>query len=306
MRARYIVLAAAVLLVLAATAEAAKTTYIVTNHRFNYVKLKEVKDSVAESRKMTHPAQIDELGLRTALASINLSRSYVIKKEVDSQQVFDDSALNFLAPNLATAFMQAKANEEVVFSYLSKQPLFILRNDRLNLGRAWISGNELHIRFDKLYAKVLGDTDKRGGEGEAVAKAQGLRVRLELGPGQALGVDDTDEVVLQLNYNYAENLKKPEEPKVEKTMSGQIVQPAEDNTAQSQKQVVKGEKLSKKERAKAEAQAKENLAQQMPAAEAAPAPTVKERLEALDQLKKDGLVNKKEYDEKRKEILKDL
>ncbi len=63
---------------------AAKSTYIATNHRFNYVKLKEVKASVAEERGMTHPATVDEQGLKIALEAIRLSRSFVIKKKVDS------------------------------------------------------------------------------------------------------------------------------------------------------------------------------------------------------------------------------
>ncbi|MFA4874360.1 MAG: hypothetical protein WC956_07790 [bacterium] len=309
MRAKHLVLAAAALLLLAATAEAAKITYITTNHRFNYVKLKEIKASEAESRHMTHPVNVDEVGLRTALASINLARSYIIKKEVDTQQVFDENALDFLSPALARAFAQAQPNEVVVFSYLSKQPMFILRNDRLNLGRAWISGSELHVKFEKLYAKVTGDIDRRGNEAEAIARAQGLRVKLELGPGQKLGLTDTDEVVLDINYNYAENLRKPEPSKVDKTMAGKEFPKPEGATTTdtTAPQEVKSKKLSKKEKARIEAEAKEHAAEDaQAAAAAAAAPSPKDRLQALDQLKKDGLVTKQEYDLKRKEILKDL
>lgn len=308
MKKMYLLVVAAFLFI-SVTAEAAKITYIATNHRFNSVKLKEVSKSVADVRNMTHPVQVDEVGLRAALASINLSRSFIIKKEVDTQQVFNDAAIDFLAINLAKAFSQAKSNEEVLFSYLSKHPYFIIRNDRINLGSAWISGNELHMRFDKLYAKVTLDTDKRGNEGEAISKARGLRVKLELGPGQKMGVEDSDEVVLDMNYNYADNLKKPEPttPPVEKTMSGETVQQPASEAAGAPVETLKDKKLTKKEKANIEANAKAKLAEQSAeSAVVAPAPTVKERLQALDQLKKDGLVNKSEYDAKRKEILKDL
>lgn len=279
----------------ATSAWAAKTTYIVTNHRMNYVKLKEAKGREIEERQMTHPATIDEQGLRLALASVKLSRGYLIKKEVDTQSVFDDTAIDFLAPALVKAFAGAKANEEVVFSYLSKNPMFIIRNDRINICNVWVHDNELHVKFQKLYAKVFGDTDKRGGEDRAVAQAQGLRVKLELGEGQMMGVSDPDEVVLNMNFNYA---KKPE-PKPEPvavTMAGEKM-PAE-GEASSGVAVDAGKGKKGK------------VAKKSPEAEAAPAapapPTPKERLESLEQLKKDKLINKKEYEEKRKEILKEL
>ncbi len=258
-------------------ARAEKTTYIITNHRFNYVKIKEVSGKVAAERRMTQPKQIDEQGLRAALASVNLARSYVIKKEVDSQRVFDDTAIDYLAPALVKAFAQATENEEIVFAYLSKNPIFILRNDRLNICKAWIRGDELHIKFEKLYAKVTGDVDKRGNEAREISRAMGLRVKLELGDGQKLGVTDIEEVVLDMNYNY---VKGPEEKKAPKaaTMSGE--KPAK-------------EVATKKTAAPVEAAPVQTK-------------TAKDRLEELNQLKKDGLIDKKEYDEKKKEILMEL
>jgi hypothetical protein len=296
---RLAIAAAAAIALIPALAPAKKTTYIATDHRFDFVKLSEVKESVAQERGMTHPVTIDEQGLRTALASVNLSRSYVVKKETDTQQVFDEDALNYLAPNFVRAFMQAKPNEEVVFSYLSKQPFFILRNDRLNLGRAWVTGNELHMKFEKLYAKVTGDVDKRGNEARAIANAKGLRVQLDLGPGQQMGIDNSDEIVLDMNYNYAGNLKKPEVAPIEKTMAGEVV--SEPAAAEPTPEKAAGKKAKGKE----VAAAKDAPATAEPAAATAK-PTVKERLEQLDQLKKDGLINKKEYEEKKKEILQEL
>lgn len=274
---------------------AAKTTYIVTNHRFNFIKLKEVKGRVAEERRMTHPVTVDEQGLRAALASVNLARSYIIKKEVDTQRVFDDTAIDYLAPNLVRAFSEASAGEEIVFSYLSKNPIFILRNDRLNLGQMWIHENELHIRFDKLYAKVIGDTDKRGGEAKATAESRGLRVKIEMGEGQKLGLSDPDEIVLDMHYNY---VKPPEAPKIPEpvTMAGerpQIEDPAKDADS----------KKSAKDKDKKKGKKSEDVAAEPPAP---PAPTVKERLEQLEQLKKDKLITSKDYEEKKKEILKSL
>lgn len=292
------ILSVAILCLFASTAYAAKTTYIVTNKRFNYVKLKEVDAKVAAARDMTHPATVDESGLRAALASINLSRSYLIKKEVDTQQVFDDFALNFLTPALVQAFSQASANEEVVFSYLSKNPYFVLRNDRINICQAWIHGNELHVKFGKLYAKVVGDVDKRGNEDRAISRAVGLRIKLEMGDGQKMGIDDPEEIVLDMHYDY---VKKPEAPKEPEsvTMAGEKSAPDEEGAAgQASGKKAKGKKAMKEARS----------GEQGPQI-AAPAPeqkSAKERLEALEQLKKDKLITRQEYEEKKKEILKDL
>lgn len=270
-------------------AYAAKTTYIATNHRFNFVKLKEVRGSVMESRQMTHPVTLDEQGLRTALASIKLSRSYLIKKEVDTQRIFDDTAIDFLAPALVRAFAEAGPNEQVVFSYLSKSPIIIIRNDRLNICEAWIRNDELHIKFEKLFAKITMDIDKRGNETRAIAQAQGLRVKLELGEGQNLGVSDPDEVVLNLHYNYAVKPEPEKEPEPT-TMAGEKVpQPQEPQ---------KG----------ARAKAEKGTGKEPPVTQASEPDkrSATERLKELEQLKKDKLVSKKEYEEKRKEILKGL
>lgn len=284
-------------LVFATTALAAKTTYITTNHRFNFIKLKEVGGKVAGERQMSHPATVDEQGLRAALASINLARSYLIKKEVDTQRVFDDDAINFLAPALVRAFSKAGPNEEVVFSYLSKNPFFIIRNDRLNLGQAWIHNDELHIRFDKLYAKILGDVDKRGNEAKAIAKAQGLRVQLELSTGQKLGINDADEIVLDMHTSYVK-LPEPEKPPTPITMSGE--KPAEEVAAVPAPADKKTEKSTKKEATGTKGSVPVETA-------AVPAQkTPKDRLEELKKLRQDGLIEKKEYEEKKKEILKEL
>jgi len=303
---RFAAIALAMIVVCPAVVFAAKTTYIATNHRFNYVKLKEVKSSVATERQMTHPKDLDTLGLKEALRSVKLSRSYIIKKEVDTQNVFDDDAIEFLAPNLAKAFMQANDREEVVFSYLMKNPLFILRNDRLNLGTMWISGDELHIKFSKLYAKVTGDIDKRGNEAKAIARSRGLRIRLDLGPGQNMGMSDEDELVLNLNYNYAQT---PEEakpiPTTTKTMSGDIVPVPGVGTTTKDAAGTKGGSMASTS-APAATSASASTTGTADAETAGAAGSVKDRLQSLETLKEEGLITDKEYKQKRLEILGDL
>ena len=274
-----IVLLAMVFVLMPSFAWSAKTTYIATNKRFNYVKIKEVKRSVAQRRGMTHPVQLGGQRLRSALASIKLARSYLIKKRVDTQRVFDDRATDFLAPNLIRAFAQAGPAEEVVFSYLSKNPRFIMRNDRLNIARAWVHGNELHIKFEKLYAKIFGDVDKRGGERRAISRSTSLRVRLELGPGQMMAVDDSDEVILDLGYDYAEK------PQLKEAAQGQA---AEGPAQKAKPQVTPAGNEDAQGQGRPDYQ------------------STKERLDTLDRLKKDKLITKREYKKKRLEILEGL
>lgn len=266
------------------SAFAKKTTYITTNHRLNYVKLVEVKQSVAEKRGMTHPKEIDEGKIGDILKSIKLSRRHLWSKEVDTQDAFNESSINYLTPAFARAFREAAPTEEVVFSFLMKEPLIVIRNDRINLGRAWVHDNELNIKFDKLYAKVTGNLDARGNEAKAVANARGLRIDLDLQAGQQMAVNDPEVLVVDLGHDYAADIaaaaatQTPEETKETKS------------------------KKKKKEVAKAE----EAVAAAAGTAEADKSDDMKLRLERLDHLRKEGLITGKEYKEKKKEILKDL
>lgn len=284
-----LILAALIISLLPLSALARKSTYIVTNHRFNFIKLKEVKNKVAEQKQMTHPRNIEESQIRAILESIKLSKRQLFSKDIDTQDVFNEKAIDYLAPALVRAFREASPNEEVVISYLVKQPYFIIRNDRLNIANMWIHGNELHIRFQKLYAKLLGDTDKRGRHDKQIAKAQGLRVDLDLQPGQMMAIGDDKELIVELDHNFQADLERA--ARLEK------------------KQVIPDEKTTKT--AKAETTTAASTEATAATATTTTAATVdsgdiRTRLSKLEQLRREGLINNKEYKEKKKEILKDL
>ncbi|MFA4973683.1 MAG: hypothetical protein WC683_13820 [bacterium] len=308
------IITAALVIALPISAAAKKSTYIATDHRFDFVKLTEIKPSESAALGITHPSKLDEQGLKSALESVMLARSFIIKKEVDTQRVFDDGAANYLAHNMSIAFAQAKPNEKVVFSYMQKDPVFIIRNDRLNLGEAWMQGDDLHIKFKKLYAKVTGDVDKRGNESKAVARARGLRIQLELQPGQQMAVNDVEELILNINYNYAADVQKREQqakavPTSGKTMSGEaVVLPAGEAQAAQPVEETKSKSKSKSKAKASDAEATAAAAAAAPAASAAGGAEggVEQRIRSLDSLRKEGLITDKEYKEKKKEILKDL
>ncbi|OGQ22235.1 MAG: hypothetical protein A3I05_06465 [Deltaproteobacteria bacterium RIFCSPLOWO2_02_FULL_44_10] len=253
---------------LSTPAFAKKTTYIVTNQRFDYVKLGEISLREAETRGVSHPVEVDEEKIRKALASLKFSReSFWKKSNTFDRKLFSDEAVNFLSLHLPKAFRQAKTTEEVVFSYLDKDPIVILRNDRLTIASVWVHGNELHLQFKKLFAKVSGDTDKRGNEVRAAAKAKGLRIALQIQPGQRLSQNDEKEVILDLNHDFSSNASFAEE----------------DNADEKTTKTPRAEKASTDKTF-----------------------NTKQRLEQIEQLRKDKFISQKEYDEKRKEILKDL
>lgn len=261
---------------------AKKTTYIATNQRFNFVKLEELGFKEAEQRAMTHPAELDGEKLRNALAAINLSKLFMVgDKTPESRAVFEEQALNYLVPNLVKAFAQAKANEQVVFSYLQKDPILIFRNDRLTIATAWLQGDVLNLQFNKLYAKVQGDTTQRSNTLRTSAQAKGMRVSLDLIPGQAYAANDPDTFTIDLNVDY---------------LAQKVATPASASTS------------AVKEKQKPAAMASS-------AAVSAPAPVLRqaqdersatERLQTLEELKKDKLITDEEYKAKRQEILNQL
>jgi hypothetical protein len=267
-------------ILLPATGLARKTTYIVTNKRLNYVKLVEVKASVAEEHNMSHPVDIPTSKMRDILEALTLSKEHLIGEKVDTRQVFDERAVGYLAPALSRAFREAKPNEEVQFSYVVKSPYFIIRNDRLTMIDAWVSGNELFLDFKKLYAKLSGDTDKRGNMSKIVSRAKGLRVSLDLQPGQQMASVGSRTLVVDLNY-------VPVVASTAETSSDGVKR-----TSKSKRTVDDDAAASSKEAAAVDA-----------AVDSDPATR---RLEKLDALRKRGLITKKEYKAKKKEILNDL
>lgn len=177
------------------SAYAKKTTYIYTDNRFNFVKIVEMDKKEAAAMAPDQPFVISSDKVANALKNIKLSRSFVMKKETETQEVFDSRGVTFLAPKISEALASAGAADKVVFSYLVKDPTFFMRNDSVTIGQIWVRGSEMHIKFDKILAKLSGDYDKRGDYSKVVSRARGLRIALEVGEGQSFG-DSTDEIVI--------------------------------------------------------------------------------------------------------------
>lgn len=246
----------------------AKSEYIYTDHRFNFVKMEDMSAKEAAKKAPTHPYTISEEQMRVILKDLKLSRGFIIKKDVEDQDVFNERGINFLALKLSDAFSRATDKQKIVFSYLSKEPLLILRNDRITIGSMWMKGDKMYVTFEKLMAKLLGDTDKKGDFAKIIGRAKGLRIELELDACQSYG-DTKEEIVIDtacaLGNKTPEAVEEP--AKIEKAKKEEKVAP--------------------------------------PPAPVAPM-TTRERLKELQQLKDDGLITESEFNRKKRDILKGL
>ncbi|MBI2343918.1 MAG: SHOCT domain-containing protein [Deltaproteobacteria bacterium] len=169
--------------------KAAPKNTIYTDYRLNFVKLEALSGPDLKAKAPTHPAEVSTETMSGILSTFRLSRRALMKKGkmVDEREIFDEEAINVLAPHLVEGLRRAKEHEVVVFSYLYKNPKFILRNDRLTAGKMWMTGKDLHVEFLKVYAKVTGDLSKRGYSDKLVNMARGVRIVLEPAPGMTLG-----------------------------------------------------------------------------------------------------------------------
>ena len=255
----------------------AKTTYVYTNYKLDWVKIEEARANLTGGGELSQPVIIPAEKMSSIIANLKLARSFILKKEAETQDIFSSDAAAFLGPKIADAFSKAQPNEQIDVSYLSRDARFSLKTDRITIMTMWVKNDQLHIYFNKLLAKMVGDFDKKGNYQKIIGQAKGLRVQLELSEGQSFG-ETVEELVIDLNHSAAAQAaeKKDEKPADAK----------------------KDQAVKKSEKSETPADAK---AENLPSMQ-----TPKERLQELEDLKANNLISEKEYKAKRKEILKDL
>ncbi len=272
------------------------------NNPSNYVVLEKLKIEEAEDLILNHPYTFDAKKLTDMLLSLRYNKAFILKKSVEDQQVFFDVDLieKRLAPHLVEAFQRATPEQVVVFSIVQKDPLFIIRNDRLNVVRAFVGSDGLHLSFIKNDAKLTGDYQAHTMGQRMVEQSKGLRITLEPQEGQKLSFTDPKAIILDLNYDFAalvdkktaeDEVKEAEKKRRKKT----------DSRSESQA-VTPVPPLPPPTRAPVAATPVAPAAPQKPPVEKTPAA----RLKALKELKDQGLITPYEYEAKKKEILKEL
>lgn len=235
------------------------------------------KGEVKKRGEANHPYQFSEVQLNDLLSPVRMNKKLLLSKKVVEQDVFNRPALDFLVPHLAQAFRDAKPNEEIDFAYLTHYKSILVKDDRITIIHAWVEGDTLHLNFSKLMAKLPNTYDQRGDVHKAIGKAQGVRVSLELEPGQQFG-RSTEELLVKISSQKQSVVEeKPKETQKQETVE-KIKAPAKVEPA--------------------------------PVVEAAPlileGVTLEAKLKQLKDLKNQGLITNKEYKEKRANLLKGL
>ncbi len=174
-----------------------------TNGRMDFVKLKALKEDEVKDLAPQHPVTIDLNQMKNYLLSVTVSEKDLLKKSPEIVQVFNEKSVGFLAPIMVKAFSKAQPSQVVVLSWLTKDPMFVLRNDRIVIAECWVKDDQLHMQFNKLLAKLVGDTDKKGNFNLIVDRAKGLHIRLL--PSAVLSVvgRNGSEAVIGMNGDFS-------------------------------------------------------------------------------------------------------
>lgn len=248
-----------------------------SKNKIDFIKLDEAKSKEKEGG-LKHPYTFDEAQMKSILSSIHFNKKIIVMKDIEDRSLFSEANVEFLTPYLVDAFKKAKDDQAVVSSYYTRKTHIVIQDDRLTIFRAFVKDDGLHLRFNKLYAKMLGDRTTMGSD-RASSEARSINVSLELQPGQNRISWKPEELVFDLNY-YG--------PGGAKEKSSEATVPA---------------KTERKNRKEVRVKTKESSETPI---ELSGKADVRARLKQLEQLKKDELITDKEYQKKRKELLEQL
>jgi len=260
------------------------------NNPANYVGIENLKEAEAEDIVPNHPYTFDPKKLADMFLSVRFNKALLFRKDIVDQQVFFDldTLEKKFIPHIVEAFQQVGPNQVVSISMVQKDPFFIIRNDRLNVMRVFVAQDGFHIRFVKANAKLIGDYQAHNQFGiQRVDESKGLKTILEPQEGQFLSFTTPNEIILDLNYDFASQIDK---------------KAAEEDEREKEE----------KRRNKHSTQRSQSSPESNPAAAPKPSSlpasnkTPVERLKELKNLKDQGLISPQEYETKKKEILKDI
>lgn len=267
-------------LMIASTSQAGDTYLYKGKNKIDIIKLTGAKKE-EKGDGLAQPKTFDTEQMRSILRSLRFNKKDLVFKDKENARLFQENDIDFLTPYLVEAFQKATDDQVVSVSYFTKDSKAMIQNDRLSIMRFFVKADGLHIRFNKLYAKMLGDRTTMGAS-RAVTEAHGANVSLEIQPGQERIGFDPDEILVKLdgpigNHN-AVVTKEVKSSKAKKAT------------------VVTTEEVSSTPVAKTSTKTSTSPADN----------SIRSRLKELDQLKKDELITEKEYQQKKKELLNQL
>lgn len=271
----------------------AKTDFIYrqSNNPANYVKVVGISKSEAKTLNLNQPYTFTEGQIADILRSMRFSRTALFTDKVKTRRIFEEEYIEKYTPYLVKAFQEAGPDQMVYFSLVQKRPYYVIRDDKLTQVAMWVTGQELHMRFDKTEAKLLGDYAARTPEGKKMRMdAKGLRISLEPQQSQKFAFDSTQEVIVDINSDWAA-----------------IVTKIEDDEEQLRKQMeYEKARGSKRQRLKAQMEAEGQAPTTAAPVSAKDRKSAEDRLSELKRLKDKGLISEKDYNAKKEEILQNL
>ena len=271
----------------------AKTEYVYKqpNNPANFIKLADIGKDEAQTLQLNQPYQFTEDQMADILRSLRYNRKALFSDKIKTRRIFEEEYIEKYTPLLVKAFNESEKDQIVYWSVVQKRPFYVIRDDKLTQVAMWVTGQELHMRFDKTEAKLLGDYQARTQEGKKMRRnAIGLRISLEPQQGQKLSFNSSREIVLDINSNWEAIVTEIE---------------AEEERIQKQLEYEKA-RGSKRKKLKAEMDKQETAPPPPPPVSEKDKAGAEDRLEELKRLKDKGLINQKDYDKKKDEILKTL
>ncbi|EKD42119.1 MAG: hypothetical protein ACD_73C00321G0005 [uncultured bacterium] len=265
----------------------AKDEYIY-RQRVNWVKLEQGNSSIVALSSIKHPDRnITADQMEAMLLTIKISKKYVIKKDVESADVFNSWEARKFAAYFVEALAKASADQVVNFAIIHKRPTFIIQNDRLTMGYLWAADDGVHLYFTKLFAKIDGDYQASAHIDKAIRRAKSLNITLEANAGQKLSYNSPLEIIMDPNYDF-------------------MTQTANDRLAAKQ---AEDEEMRGSSRNNLPPPVNEEGKAQKSAPVGRPTTTstnAADRLKQLDQLKAQKLITEAEYQKLRQKILSEL
>jgi hypothetical protein len=270
----------------ASSVASAKTAYVY-RQRANWVKLQKLSSKQMAGQTLAHPiANLTADDIEFMLLSIEMNRKSLLKKGIDTTEVFSSFEARRFAPYIVQALEKAGPNEVVNMSIVHKRPAFILRNDYVSNINIYVNDEGVHFFFNKLFARLVGDYSQMSNIDESLKKAKTMRVNLDARNGQKIAFDNPLHIVMEPRHDFASDV-----------------------AVEKEKDTLNNDELlrakSKRKVAKDDVAPVPTTSWSSPAPAKAPSDTAS-RLRQLDQLKKDGLITPAEYTKKRQTILNTL
>ncbi|MDX1386066.1 MAG: hypothetical protein R3257_00645, partial [bacterium] len=135
--------------------------YRQSNNPANFIRLINVPKERAAEVKLNQPYTFTEDQMADILRSLRYNRRAVFSDKVKTRRIFEEETIEKYTPFLVEAFKKVSPDQAVYFSVAQKRPWYVVRNDHLTQVEMWVVGQELHMRFGKTEAKLLGDYQAR-------------------------------------------------------------------------------------------------------------------------------------------------